>query len=144
MLGKTPQGSTTFSFVVATAILIAGCSRDPVAAPAANAGFNEVDVAAQELTRTEDEALAGDLRAAAQLQATYFKTDEEQYLHWLEIGAENGDPVSQYNFAFELWAHGEASEQNQIRSKFWLGRAASAGDREAAAVLGRLNDGKEW
>ncbi|MBW8310840.1 MAG: hypothetical protein K0M64_02290 [Rhizobium sp.] len=142
------RGSTICSFAAAAAILVAGCSGESDATPVARVGTSsgsiEVDAATQELARIEDEALAGDQRSAAHLQAIYFKTDEALYLHWLEIGAENGDPAAQYNFAFELWEHGKASEQEKIRSKFWLARAASEGDAKSAATLKRLNEGGAW
>jgi TPR repeat protein len=131
------------AFLLIAGILAAGCAAE-ADAPLKNGAEDPSAEAARDLEVTEDEALAGDQLAAAYLQAVYSKTDQDLYLYWLKIGAENGHSISQYNLAFELWAHGNSLEDDQIRAKFWLGRAAAAGDSEATAVLARLNDGGEW
>jgi TPR repeat protein len=130
-------------FVLFGAIFAVGCTSEASAPGRMEAKGLAVD-AARDLEVTKDEALAGDQIAAALLQTVYSKTDHERYRYWLEIGAENGHSISQYNLAFELWAHGNAPEADQIRAKFWLGRAAAAGDSQATAVLARLTNGGEW
>jgi TPR repeat protein len=129
--------------LLAGSLLAAGCKNE-VGEPLRVAPAGARDAANRDLEVAKDLALAGDQLAAAQLQNVYSKTDQEQYLYWLRVGAENGHSLSQYNFAFELWAHGKAPEDEQLRATFWLGRAAAAGDSEAAAVLARLKDGGEW
>lgn len=99
------------------------------------------DVRVDDLQRL---ALSGDPLAAAAMQLRFAKTDPDETLYWTRIAAENGHTVSQYNLAFEYWAHGAGSERDKIRAKFWLGKAAEGGDALAAAKLERLNVGEPW
>lgn len=81
-------------------------------------------------------ALSGDRQAARRLAIIYGKIDLKVSKYWYMIGAENGDPASQYSYAILLMDEG--SDVSKRRAVFWLRRAAEAGDKDASAKLARM------
>lgn len=126
---------TTFGLLLSGMVIFggAGCS-DQAPTSATKGSVDEL----------QKRALAGDPLAAAALQLEFAKKNSDRELYWTRIAAENGHAVSQYNLAYEYWANGAGSEQDKIRAKFWLRKAADGGDPLAAATLEKLNAGEPW
>lgn len=84
-------------------------------------------------------AHAGDIKAArelADIYSVYGAVDEEKWLYWETIGAENGSVVAQYNLASLLL--NEMSNKvpdSKVRAMFWLRKAAAKGDEDAKGLL---------
>jgi len=81
------------------------------------------------------EAMRGSGEAAMKLFLFYgfvaLNPTEEH--RWVVIGAENGDPVAQYNLYTDL-ANSDDELEKQ-RAIFWLRKAAAAGDEDAKGEL---------
>jgi TPR repeat protein len=94
-----------------------------------------------ELSKLEREALLGDAKAAYQLLGKTALagggTSDSSY--WLEVAAENGHPIAQYNLGAKLL--GSVDPRDQVRSEYWLSRAAQSGDRSAAELLKQIRKG---
>jgi TPR repeat protein len=90
-----------------------------------------------------DEALAGSPDAALRLYRHYkaIAVDSEQARHWARIAAENGSPIGQYSFAFELLER--KAPDDGVRARFWLRRAAEQGNTRAREVLNALEHGHD-
>lgn len=80
-------------------------------------------------------ALAGDMSAARNLALIYGKIDFKAMQYWNLIGAENGDPISQYNYAFWLLEKGAKGQKE--RAIFWLKKSAESGDKDAKSLLSK-------
>lgn len=83
----------------------------------------------------KEKALSGDREAARNLALVYGKVDFKSMQYWHLIGAENGDPVSQYNYAF--WLLEKGGPQHRERAIFWLKKAAQNGDGDAKRLLSK-------
>lgn len=81
----------------------------------------------------KEKALSGDREAARNLALVYGKVDFKSMQYWHLIGAENGDPVSQYNYAF--WLLKKGGPQHRERAIFWLKESAKNGDVDAQKLL---------
>lgn len=84
------------------------------------------------------EAMRGSSEAATKLFLFYgfvaLNPTEEH--RWVIIGAENGDPVAQYNLYQDLVNSDDDLEKR--RAEFWLRKAAAAGDKDAKGELKNL------
>ncbi|WP_266159261.1 hypothetical protein [Dyella silvatica] len=81
------------------------------------------------------DALKGSTKAAARLTHFYMNVvlDLEEGLRWAIVGAENGDPVQQYEAYYLLSIR--ASEEDRQRAGFWLHQAAEQGYKPAIDEL---------
>jgi len=81
------------------------------------------------------EAMRGSGEAATKLFLFYgfvaLNPTEEH--RWVVIGAQNGDPVAQYNLYKDLIRSDDDLEKQ--RAEFWLRKAAAAGDKDAKDEL---------
>lgn len=97
----------------------------------------EEDYVLTEAQRTHlaESALDGSGDAALQLSRFYSHVlmDLDQGLHWALIGAENGDPKSQFT-VFAYLSRRESSDDKQ-RAIFWLKKAAAQGYPNAVQEL---------
>jgi TPR repeat protein len=94
-----------------------------------------------ERAKAEREALLGDAKAAYRLlgdSATAGNAEDTAF--WLEVAAENGHPIAQYNLGAKLL--GSADPRLQVRAEYWLSRAAKAGDRAAEQLLRKWRKGE--
>jgi hypothetical protein len=82
-------------------------------------------------------ALAGDRMAARQCVDRYVHEPKPRR-YWMQIGAENGDVVSQYNFAMLLLSEGNTLERR--RAVYWLEKAAAQGDAYAPEALREVRE----
>ncbi len=117
----------SLGFAVALAIVVSrssDCSAE-IAIPRHNP-----DVSA-EIQALEQKALSGDRAAANRLAEIYMKIGKVEERHWLEIGAENGDPVAQYNLADSILRKKDHSKAEHVRAMFWLGRSSMQGNKYA-------------
>lgn len=77
-------------------------------------------------------ALDGDALAARQCVDRY-SSEPIIRRYWMQIGAENGDAVSQYSFAMTLLSGKNKLERR--RAIYWLEKAAAQGDEYAPEAL---------
>lgn len=100
-----------------------------------SASFN---IKKSELPKLEKEALLGSPDAAFRIYQFYemYLFDRNKGFYWLTIAAENGHPIGQYNLASDLLE--EENSTNQLRARFWLKKAALAGDKEAVNLLKKI------
>jgi len=112
---------------------------------------NEVGAAAREgygysLTESQisllsTQAMAGSAEAADRLGNFYWMRgipDRENTMRWAQIGAENGDPESEFRM-YQLLQN-SADTRNQLRALFWLKRAAADNYLGAKAILAECPD----
>lgn len=78
------------------------------------------------------EALRGDRMAARKCVDRYVHEPKPRR-YWMQIAAENGDVVSQYNFAMLLLSGKNPLERK--RAVYWLEKAAAQGDADASEAL---------
>lgn len=81
-------------------------------------------------------ALEGDMASARAMALSANKLNPTLREYWTQVGAENGDSVSQYNLAVLLIESGNA--QDVARALFWLNRARENGDNDAARLAQEL------
>ena len=79
------------------------------------------------------QALAGDPVAAKACAAPHLKGDQNLLRYWIQIAAENGDAVSQYNFAIILLNRNIGHDK--ARAIFWLKKSSGNGIEPAKQVL---------
>lgn len=92
-------------------------------------------IPADDLPKMRKEALLGSADSAQRLHKffDFVVLDHSQALYWLQISAENGGAISQYNWGKELINRGD--EQNRLRGIYWLRLAAGQGDEVAREWL---------
>ncbi|WP_363799099.1 hypothetical protein ABU614_03390 [Lysobacter firmicutimachus] len=81
----------------------------------------------------KEKALMGDPGAAKLCAEDNLKGDRNLVRYWTQVAAENGDPVSQYNFAMILL--GKKSRHDRLRAIFWLKKSSQNGFVLAKQVL---------
>jgi TPR repeat protein len=106
-----------------------------------NSGF-EIPEADQ--PKLEKMARSGDQDAALRLAAYYTwsfgaESGRVRKFYWLQIAAENGSPMGEYNLGFALSLGGPS--QDLTRARFWLKKAHRDGVSPAASVLHDLGVG---
>ncbi|MGN6480310.1 hypothetical protein [Luteibacter sp.] len=84
------------------------------------------------------QAMRGSVEAATKLFLFYgfvaLNPTEEH--RWVVVGAENGDPVAQYNLYKDLVNSDD--DLDKWRAEFWLRKSAAAGDSRAKSELENL------
>lgn len=78
-------------------------------------------------------AVSGDADAAITLAASLGKVDFSRMMYMERIGAENGNPASQYSYG--KWLTESDSDAVKARGKFWLQKAKLGGVKEADSYL---------
>jgi TPR repeat protein len=121
------------SVLLITTALAFSCAKpdaEPVTSTLATAEFF---IPSDELPSLEQKALEGDIEANKRLHTYYaiYKADYWRGRFWLQIGAENGSPEAQYEFAKLLLSDlpvrdAETLEQDKERACFWLRRAIAS------------------
>lgn len=84
--------------------------------------------------------LSGDKKAALDLALEIGKTHPEYVKCVNRLGAENGDPTSQYNYS--RWLLDSTDEATRSRGMYWLKRAAAAKHKIAKELLGEYQSGQ--
>jgi hypothetical protein len=79
-----------------------------------------------------DKAIVGDKVEARKCSDAYIK-DIKLRRYWTKIAAENGDKISQYNYAVELLSSGNRIER--LRAQYWLRLSAGQGNEMARELL---------
>jgi TPR repeat protein len=84
------------------------------------------------------QALRGSAEAASRLSDHYgfVRFDHAEDMYWAQIAAENGGTINEYNYGLMLKE--DDDPKMRLRARFWLERAARAGDKEAAELLRRM------
>jgi TPR repeat protein len=93
-----------------------------------------------EVQRLADEALGGTAEGAFRLYLFFelVKGDHLEALFWLQIAAENGHPIGQYNFGGML--RKDPDPRNRQRARFWFERAAENGVSGASERLKEISE----
>jgi TPR repeat protein len=91
---------------------------------------NYAQLSETELDLCKTGALQGNRKAALLLGKYYeeITVDNELSEYWYRIGAQNGSPECQYKLGQIL--RGKDNQEDQIRGRFWLDRAAQNGYNE--------------
>lgn len=87
----------------------------------------------------ESQKIAGALGSANdafEVAQYYFKVDIAEYKYWIDVAAENGHPVAEYNRAKLLLQ--DEKPQSKKRAIFWLKRSSSHGFSEATTLLKQI------
>jgi len=107
----------------------------------------DLNIPKEELPQLNREALLGSQEAAFRLSRfhEFVKLDYKSSEYWISIAAENGHPVSQYNYAFFLSSDrlakvlgrdsAEERERDRQRAVYWYRMAARNGVEEAVRAL---------
>jgi len=117
-----------------TLLLVGACAQPNHTPPAGTATAAEYDLSKQELAILEKQALNGDNDAAGRLKEFYWvhEGDNVKGHFWVQIGAENGHPGAEVEYAYllESTLPERSEEQRRIemeRSCFWFRKALSDG-----------------
>ncbi len=70
----------------------------------------------------EEKALQGSGQAAREVALIHGTSDEKLFEFWSWIGAENGDPLCQFNYASIL--RGRKDPYSKLRAIYWMKKAA--------------------
>ena len=101
-------------------------------APKPTTGLGAFYLTHTQIRQLSREALEGSNKAADRLSGFYYLLRPNTRLgtYWARIGAENGEPESQYDYA--MWImHQNRSLACQERALFWLEKAAKKGNYDA-------------
>lgn len=81
---------------------------------------------------------SNDIGAAMDLAMfyTYVLYDVNKQIKYLEIGANNGDVLSEYDLGFAYYS--DPQVKNIRKARYWLRKAADSGDEEAKDLLQRM------
>lgn len=104
--------------------------------PKFTTGLGALYLTNSQIRQLSREALEGSNRAANRLSAFYYmlRINPELGSYWSRIGAENGEPESEYDYAMWIMRqHGGLPCQE--RALFWLERAALKGNYDAQLEL---------
>lgn len=89
----------------------------------------------------ESQKMAGALGSADgafKVAQYYFKVDPVEYKYWIDVAAENGHPVAEYNRA-KLLLEDKRRPQSKQRAIFWLKKSSSHGFSEATLLLKEID-----
>lgn len=81
------------------------------------------DLSTEKKKELEVAALAGSGSAAREVALYHGTRNDKLFEYWSWIGAENGDPLCQYNYASIL--QGKADPYSRARAYFWMKKAAA-------------------
>jgi TPR repeat protein len=89
-------------------------------------------IPAEEVARTQEEALQGSPDAAFRLAAHFGSLENEsQQIHWLQIAVENGNLPARFFLAETLSRQDDAL--NRIRARFWYKKIIADGPSDQSA-----------
>ncbi|MGO1069568.1 hypothetical protein [Lysobacter sp. CA199] len=96
-------------------LLCLGAARD--------ADAQDQSITPQIKAQLEKKALQGSGAAALEVAMFHGTRDTHLLEYWTWIGAENGDPTCQFNYASLL--SGKADSYSQMRAIYWMKKAAA-------------------
>jgi TPR repeat protein len=104
---------------------------------------DDLNLSAQDLQTLTVQALEGSGAAANKLSTYYLfvKYDNKEGLYWVTISAENGDIHGFHNLGM-LLSEEKNNPSAQARARYWLTKAANAGDQDALSTLDQMNENK--
>ena len=82
----------------------------------------------------------GDKESATDVAVEIGKTHPDYAKCINRLGAENGDPIAQYNYS--IWLTESKDEATRLRGMYWLRRAATANHELAKEKLAEYRGGK--
>lgn len=122
---------TPIAMLITSALAIQRVSADEVHLATVDYHLNE-----REISSLSDEAMSGSPDAALKLANFYWIRNNPKISdakHWAIIGAENGSAEAQLR-AFQTMRFSRKN-LDQVRSLFWLRKAADQNNQVAAAIL---------
>ncbi|TDK23150.1 hypothetical protein E2F46_12375 [Luteimonas aestuarii] len=102
--------------MILTLVLFASCVVFPAT------GMTQESLSLQDRVRLENEALRGSEAAARRIALYHGTRNDKLFEYWSWIGAENGDGISQFNYASML--RGKSDAYSKIRAIYWMEKAA--------------------
>jgi TPR repeat protein len=128
-----------FSIFVGIAML----DSDAYSAELSVGANDDLNLSAQDLRTLTVQALEGSGAAANKLSTYYLfvKYDNKEGLYWVTISAENGDIHGFHNLGM-LLSEEKNNPSAQVRARYWLTKAANAGDQDALSTLDQMNENK--
>lgn len=102
--------------IILNLILFASFSAFPTT------GISQESLSTQDRVRLEHEALRGSGSAARRVALYHGTRNDRLFEYWSWIGAENGDGISQFNYASML--RGKSDAYSRLRAIFWMEKAA--------------------
>ena len=97
------------------------------------------DLSLKKKKELEVAALAGSGSAAREIALYHGTRNDKLFEFWSWIGAENNDPVCQYNYASIL--QGKADSYSHARAYFWMKKAAAKKVEFAEDALREMEKG---
>lgn len=81
------------------------------------------EILANKKSLLERQALLGSASAAKEIALFHGARDDKLFEYWSWVGAENGDPLCQYNYASIL--RGKGDSYSRARAIYWMRKAAA-------------------
>lgn len=94
------------------------------------------DITPEKKAELETSALAGSPSAAREVALYHGTGNDKLFEFWSWIGAENGDPICQYNYASILL--GRADAYSKARAQYWMKLAAEKKVKFAEEALKKM------
>jgi TPR repeat protein len=93
-----------------------------------------------QISKLEEEALAGSNASALGLAHWYFNArDEIKNEYWTTIAAENGSVVGKHNLGM-IYVRKEPTKLNKIRARYWLLEAIKCGSESSEVELKDMDE----
>lgn len=99
-------------------------------------GMAQENLSLQDRLRIENEALRGSGSAARRIALYHGTRNDRLFEYWSWIGAENGDGISQFNYASML--RGKSDAYSKIRAIYWMEKAVQNNVRLARDELEKM------
>lgn len=100
-------------------------------------------ISTEERKQLERQALQGSGAAAQKIALFYGTGDDKLFEYWSWIGAENGDPLCQHNYASILW--GRKDPYSKLRAIYWMKKAAANhADWAEESLREMLSEEEKW
>jgi TPR repeat protein len=115
------------------------CAQQTVIKQTVVGGNDDLNLSSTEIASLQTAALSGSGKAANRLGIYYgcYKNDEDGYLYWATISAEDGDPTGYYTLGL-LLSEKRKDPDAQLRARYWLQRAETSGNKEAADLASEV------
>ncbi len=104
----------------------------------------DTDISEYEIELLIDYALRGGKKEAYFLYEYYknYKKNEKEALSWLRIGAQNDNTRCQYEYGQHFLKSNK--EEDRIRGRFWIKKAAKTGSAEAKKLLKEIGENENY
>jgi TPR repeat protein len=138
------RGSLIVVFQLFVALLVSSCATQSITVNNGQPHWvmlnQSLKLSDAEIRDLEPKALGGSTEAALRLCNffDFIRMDHNEAMFWVQIAAENGGHISEYNYGSMLYE--DPNPRNRQRARFWLERAAKNGDEKAKILLRKLTE----